>query len=252
MKKTLVILGLVLLPVSMFANSLALIFTDVPYTAWYAESVLLAQSMGIVRGYTDAQGHSTGLFRPEASVSRAEALKMTLTAAGYDYTKYPELTGRKCDHWVCPYLRVTVPHISFSPCGNEKDTDPNFAVDGPMDRFSMARIIADAFGITDAMPSNPEFPPYYHDVDELYITSDAPGTYNVVNPWVYAVLQLTKDGVLSGDTDAQGRPLGTFRPHDSLSRAEAVKMVIKARSTYGLYGAGRTGREAGMIPPCTM
>lgn len=46
-------------------------FTDVDTNAWYAKAVLFAQQLGVVRGYGD------GTFKPDRTVTLAEALKMT-------------------------------------------------------------------------------------------------------------------------------------------------------------------------------
>ncbi|MBU0667499.1 S-layer homology domain-containing protein, partial [Patescibacteria group bacterium] len=55
-------------------------FSDIPSTEWYAPYIAAAENAGIVGGYED------GTFRPDASVNRAEALKILLKASGIDMT----------------------------------------------------------------------------------------------------------------------------------------------------------------------
>ena len=54
-------------------------FSDVPTDAWFAPFVVAAKNAGI-SGYPD------GTFRPDATINRAEALVLLLTAAGIDFS----------------------------------------------------------------------------------------------------------------------------------------------------------------------
>ena len=51
-------------------------FTDVSCSEWFAKYVMYLKLMGVIEGYTD------GTFRPDAVITRAEALKMVLYAKG--------------------------------------------------------------------------------------------------------------------------------------------------------------------------
>lgn len=70
---------------------------------WYSAYVCYAKNNGIVSGYSD------GYFRPGNPVNRAEALKITLLAFGYDISQVPEDMGVsyldvESSHWILPYL----------------------------------------------------------------------------------------------------------------------------------------------------
>lgn len=55
----------------------AVSFSDVPATHWASGYINVAEMKGVVNGYPD------GTFKPEGSITYAEALKMILTAMGY-------------------------------------------------------------------------------------------------------------------------------------------------------------------------
>ena len=55
-------------------------FDDVQPGAWYSNYVEAAATLGIVTGYSDAQGNLIGLFGPADSVNRAAATKMLVEA----------------------------------------------------------------------------------------------------------------------------------------------------------------------------
>src|SRR4051812_32577316 len=84
-------LGTLLLAISLPAAAIAtspMHFSDVPLDAWYQTYVTQASQLGIVSGYTDEQGYSTGMFGPENEVTVAELTKMVVVAAGYDADLY--------------------------------------------------------------------------------------------------------------------------------------------------------------------
>lgn len=64
-------------------------FTDVSTTDWFNEYVATGTAIGIVKGYDD------GTFKPEKTVTRGEALKIILEAAGF--TDLSDTTGNFSD-----------------------------------------------------------------------------------------------------------------------------------------------------------
>ncbi len=64
-------------------------FTDVALTDWAAPYISTGTAIGIVSGYDD------GTFKPEKTVTRAEALKVILEAAGF--TDLSDTTGNFTD-----------------------------------------------------------------------------------------------------------------------------------------------------------
>ncbi|MEI7884148.1 MAG: S-layer homology domain-containing protein [Clostridia bacterium] len=68
---------LIVLVLSMLVNNLfAINFSDISANAWYGADILKLKDQGLITGYPD------GTFRPASNVSKIEALKMILNAAG--------------------------------------------------------------------------------------------------------------------------------------------------------------------------
>ncbi len=77
-------------------------FEDVQ-AQWFARYVCAARRMGWVRGYGD------GLFRPERTITKAEALKIVIEASGIATdTGGPIPFGIAEDQWYAPYVRAAV------------------------------------------------------------------------------------------------------------------------------------------------
>lgn len=69
-------------------------FKDVKESAWYYDYVCAASDMGFINGYSD------GTFRPNETVTYAEAITMIIRALGYT-----ELTSKPGESWEAPYIR---------------------------------------------------------------------------------------------------------------------------------------------------
>lgn len=192
------------------------VFTDVPYNAWYLSALHEASASGIVSGYTDSYGRPIGLFGPGNPVTVGEALKISLQGAGYDTS-----AGVGYGHWAAKYMSVAL-GLDF-----QLTRVSSLNLDRPATRAEVASLIADAFKQLSGTF-----------VGDLYTDVNA-GT-----PYAGSIEELTKDGIFSGDTDAQGQATGTFRPHALIVRAEAVKMVMKARAEYGLPGGGSSASSS--------
>ena len=188
-------------------------FTDMTPGAWYERYVRGVTQWGIVSGYTDEEGRALGRFGPGDPVTIAQMLKMALEAAQVDETKcgsnpaHPQAQG----HWAMQYVA----------CGEEKNmrilrTFTN--LDRPALRGEVLVIIHDAFG--------DRVPPLLSIFDD---TADHPYEADIA----YASVL----GIVSGDTDRWGNPLGRFRPNDQINRAEAAKIIYeKLKSEVVLRG----------------
>lgn len=174
-------------------------FTDVAKAEWYYRYVIPIASWNIASGYKNEQGKPTGTFGPGNTVTTAEILKMALKAAQVDETT---CTGKATeDHWAKPFLA----------CAREKKmrlfrgtTDLN----RPATRAEVLSVIFDAFG--DKIP--PLFAPF-KDTEGHSLEPDI--AYG-------AALKM-----VSGDKDATGKPTGTFRPDDPVTRSEAAKIIYE-------------------------
>ena len=108
------------------------VFPDVPATAWFAKFVLLAKTMGIVKG-----NEKDGTFTPARQVNKAEYLKMLLIAHGIKtealtVTENVALDVPK-DAWFAPYLSYALKVGIIS-----KDAKGNLEPNKPLTRAQVA------------------------------------------------------------------------------------------------------------------
>jgi len=96
-------------------------FSDVDGSHWASGYILLAEALGVVNGYPD------GTFKPENTVSYAEAIKMTLTAMGYKEEGFPVL------RWPVTWL-LKANEI-------ELDDDVTVLADFPILRADVAKVL---------------------------------------------------------------------------------------------------------------
>ncbi len=206
-------------------------FSDVDPHAWYAAQVQQATDIGIISGYKDVSGNTTGLFKPENSVTLAEALKIAVIGAGYDYNKYPKPTWEDTmKHWISPYYRIASAEKFGIFVGADED------VNAKATRTEVASIVVDAFfpgQRTEIIQGDYKNP--YKDISIQNTYQDGSTGWG----WNSFILKLTEDGVLTGDTDSNGKATGYFRPDDLINRAEVVKIVLTARAKYGTPGQSR-------------
>jgi hypothetical protein len=181
------------------------VFTDTDDNAWYAPYVASLTDWGVVSGYRDASGKSTGKFGPGNPVTVAEVLKMSIEAANIDESECdkPTYHSQAPGHWAEAYvgcaeqLKVRV----FAP---------NYvaALDRPAQRAEVLTIVHDIFG--DQVPS---LYAQYNDTENHRFEADI----------AYASLL----SVVSGDTNSAGQSTNTFRPNDPINRAEAAKVLYQ-------------------------
>jgi hypothetical protein len=84
---------------------------------------------------------------------------------------------------------------------------PSLNVQSPATRGAVIQTILEVMGIPIAN-QNPTF-------------TDVPADH----PYARAIATATFYGLISGDTDEQGNALNTFRPGDSITRAEVAKII---------------------------
>lgn len=168
---------------------------DIAKSAWFYEYVRALTELGIASGYKDAHGKLTGSFGPGNNVTRAEAMKMALGAAGVDPSSCqgePSHPGAK-GHWARSYV-VCAEAREF---GLQQSHDLN----GSASRAEVLHYILRAFGAT--VPSGT--PPF---------ADSASHTYKDDIAYAYAL------EIISGDAGGD-----TFRPNDPVNRAEVAKML---------------------------
>lgn len=178
-------------------------FSDVRSSDWFYRYVSSVARWGIVSGYKDSAGKPTGVFGPGNTVTVAEVLKMSLKAAQIDETLCVGSPGfaQAEKHWA----------RSFVVCAQQRGVrliQPAPDLNRPATRAEVVSVIFDAFG--DQPP--PLFAPFKDSVD---------------HPLESDVAYAAALKMVSGDKDAAGNPLGTFRPDAAVVRAEAAKIIYE-------------------------
>ncbi len=154
-------------------------FTDVQDSDWFVPYLENLLSNGVIEGYPD------GTFRPERIVTTGEALKMILLAAGY---AQPEPVA---SHWARNFLNLSLDE-GIIDRGEIRDLDI------PISRGLMAKIVANAMGLTRTSEGQP-----FADTNDDYVSI------------------LFDHGLSDGYSD------GTFQPQRSLTRAELTTIVSR-------------------------
>ena len=174
-------------------------FLDVDEEAWFIGPVRFLRDIGIINGYTDSNGNQTGLFGPADPVTKAEITNMLFQIAEVPFDPALEaLNPYAKNHWakdeiaVAEALKLTL----------WKDL-PN--PDKKASRVDVLRAIFEIFDVDiPTVPTRSSF----IDVD-----------YH--SPYLGVIQHAKQLGIISGYGD------GTFRPDDSILRAEAAKMMQK-------------------------
>jgi DNA-binding beta-propeller fold protein YncE len=203
-------------------------FSDVSPSSWFSSYVDTLSRAGIVSGYKDAYGRPTGDFKPGNPVTEAEILKMALLASGKTIGEGSPQNTSALNDWSAPYVKEAET-LQFSVYL------PSLDIHRPATRGEVIQTILEAFGVTIAGGQNP-----FRD-----LPSDSSFTP--------AIETAAKLGIISGDTDAQGNPIGTVRPDAPINRAEdgegfsAETVACFPTASCGTVGGRGTGAGGGFF-----
>jgi len=180
------------------------LFWDVDESDWFNAYVSSLADWEIVSGYKDATGRNTGQFKPGNPVSIAEILKMALKAADIDETScynvpaHPEAANHWAKYYVACAEQMGIRMFGSSPV----------SLNASAQRGQVLAIVHDAF----REKVLPLYSNFQDTANHRYETDIAHAAFN---------------GIVSGDTDANGNPTGSFRPDDSINRAEVSKVIYE-------------------------
>ncbi|MCX4265962.1 MAG: S-layer homology domain-containing protein, partial [Firmicutes bacterium] len=165
---------------------------------WAASTINAYVSRGIMSGYPD------GTFRPEASVTRAEFVKMVNSVFGYNTPAAISFPDVSASYWGYDEIAkgVYAGYINGDESGK-------FNPDAPLTREEAASIICRIKGLAPNQSASSNY------TDSSRIASWAA-------PYVGAATQF---GYMQGNGD------GTFNPTKALTRAEAATVLAKAESS---------------------
>lgn len=171
---------------------------DVPNTAWFFPHVRALIELGVVAGYRNVDGDLTGLFGPADTVTREQALKIALGAAGVAPDCPAPPASTKVSDWARPFASCAA-QMNF---GIAPGTD----LTQPATRAETVHYLLRAFGV-DAPEGNPPF------------ADSATHTYKNDVAYAYAL------GIVEGFKDVHGNLTGHFGPDENVNRAAMAKMA---------------------------
>ncbi len=171
-------------------------FVDVPTTQPFYPYIRCLACRGIVGGYSD------GTFRPDNFVTRGQLSKIVANAAGFsEPVSGQTFSDVPPSHPFYVYIERMARRGIIGGY-----SDGTFRPDNNATRGQISKIVANAAGIQDPIPSNRQ------------TFSDVPPTHPF---WVY-IERLAGRGILGGYSD------GTFRPDNNATRGQTAKIVSNA------------------------
>ncbi|MDP2211184.1 MAG: S-layer homology domain-containing protein [Candidatus Aquicultor sp.] len=169
------------------------LFKDIGTDDWCFQYIFSLVKKGVVTGYGD------GTFKPTSAVTRAEFIKMVVTASGIDTLTvhngyFPDVSSA---HWVSPYVEAAKESNIISG-----DAAGNFRPDVIINRAEAAEIVVNAAGANENASGD--------------LFSDVASDF-----WAYVPIMTARNsGIINGYPD------GTFRPTGNASRAESTKIIF--------------------------
>lgn len=193
-------------------------FTDVPAASWYGPYVATVVKRGVMSGYIDERGASTGSFGPADPVTVAQLAKIAHTVVKLDEKeiatapKNPLAAGQ----WFTRYI------------ASAEERGWLVYVDGTVDPHRPAtrsEVVATLLQVFDV---------------PVHWTSGAMFT-DVARSTRYAseVETAAREGIVSGSANADGSPTGLFHPEDPITRAEMAKVLITVHEKYQTSSSSR-------------
>ncbi|MCF7905861.1 S-layer homology domain-containing protein [Candidatus Gracilibacteria bacterium] len=175
-------------------------FLDTDEDAWFLEAVLFLKQKGWATGYISAGGEETGLFRPDQLMTKAEMTDLVFDAAGITTAlSLPSQNSFATGHWAQDIIG-TAERMGVSMWADFPNPEKK------VDRIEALKLIFEVF--EEEIP-NSSHAPLFSDI-------------GFGHPEFNAIQYAKKIGLVSGYPD------GTFRPKESIIRAEAAKIVKNA------------------------
>ena len=178
------------------AHSGKLPFTDMNDAKWAIEAVLYIYERGVVSGVSDT------LFEPNRFVTRAEAVKLLMTMAGYEpENTYMPFTDVKEDDWYYPYVAAAYRRGVVSG-----RSDDFFDAQSMVSRQEMAVMTYRTLMLMSSLPK---------DLQEIAFADR-----EEIADWALdAVKYLYSKEIMIGRTGSR------FDPTDNITRAESAMVI---------------------------
>lgn len=207
MKRLLALIVVVLIFGSLSCSAREL-FDDVPESDWAAPYIYNLVDRGIVSGYGD------GTFGPTNNVQRCEYAKMLVNIAGININSSATSPYRDVptDQWFFPYINSALSLIT----GYTIDGELYFKPEEVATREDVTVAMVKALGIDISKYSN---------YNEYLSAKFADWNDISLHNRAYVTAAVDK-GIITGDMAYNG--MATFRPKDSIIRAEVVAVLYRA------------------------
>lgn len=167
------------------------IYTDLKPTHWASSTIEYLNTNELTKGYPN------GTFKPESTITRAEAATIIARALGISKTQQPTFTDVKTTHFAYDAIAAVAEKGVLT--GREAS---KFSPEGKLTRAEMATILKRAYNLTGTT----ELP--FKDVNSSH--------------WAYEAIQTVYQNQLTG-----GYPDNTFKPNNSITRAEFATFLTK-------------------------
>jgi len=186
-----IVLAVVTLMVPIIVNAA---FSDVPEDHWAASYINELTSKGVINGYPD------GTYGPSITLTKGQFLKLIVSASFGEFNV--ELIDTDFEHWAAPYVKVAENYKAI-----EKGSITKENVDEPISRIEVVRIL----GICDInMRDNAQKTAEKMEFNDIS---------SITNQEYMMLSHAVANAIISGYPD------GSFKPENSLTRAEAAKIL---------------------------
>lgn len=205
------------------------LFADLPPHHWAYPEVERLVAAGVIHGDPEGQ------FRPDAPVSRAEFLKMLLTARRLDPAGNCSgiFADAQCWTWYAPYVELAYRLAILEPVTDTVDDDPveYYDPEGAITRQEVVTALVRATGKRWTAQQ-------IHWRDASDILRQFSDGADVVEPHRKTMALALTEGLIRGFGD------GTLRPWSQVTRAEAAALVSRVLlDASGLPTVHQDGRE---------
>lgn len=182
------------------STAFAASFKDLSNSHWAYKYIISLTNSNVINGYTD------GTFKPEGTITKAEFIKLVISAALPDWVDMDDAESN-INHWAGKYVWIAE---RYGVISNGSINSNN--IDSPITRIEMVRIIsrADLTMKGNSLATNEKVK--FNDVLSLN------------NDDLLLLKHAVSRGLITGYTD------NTFKPNNNMSRAEAATMIYRFKN----------------------
>jgi hypothetical protein len=184
-------------------------FLDVDINQWYFEYVQFLKNKNWIHGYLNKAGENLGVFNPSGSVTKAEITKMSLNVAGFTKEKIisdvwnPLKNNKINDHWAKELVNLAE-NANFSLWKSFSNPEKKAS------RAEVLELVLESFGV------------FAQNFKTATFTD-----VKVEHKYFKVIETAAQLGIISGYPD------GNFKPDQTVTRAEAAKILTKSFQILG-------------------